>query len=47
VEFARIGEMIAEVVDGMVRVGEGGDDVVEAQVRAEVRDLTGRFPIYI
>jgi len=46
-EFTRIGELIAEVVDGMIRAGEGGDSLVEARVRAEVRDLTGRFPIYI
>ncbi len=46
-EFARIGELIADVVDGLVRAGEGGDGAVEARVRAEVRDLTGRFPIYI
>ena len=46
-EFMRIGELIAEVVDGMVRSGEGGDSAVEAKVRAEVRGLTGRFPIYI
>jgi glycine hydroxymethyltransferase len=46
-EFARIGELIAQVVDGMVQAGEGGDSVVEDKVRAEVRDLTGRFPIYI
>ena len=43
-EFTRIGELIAEVVDGMIRAGEGGDSLVEARVRAEVRDLTGRFP---
>ena len=43
----RIGQLIADVVDGMVRSGEGGDKAVESRVRAEVRDLTGRFPIYM
>ncbi|WP_374570208.1 serine hydroxymethyltransferase [Phenylobacterium sp.] len=43
-EFKRIGEMIAEVVDGLA---QGGDNsAVEAKVREEVLALTKRFPIY-
>ena len=43
-EFRRIGQLIAQVVDG-VKNGEG-DAAVEAKVKAEVLDITARFPIY-
>jgi glycine hydroxymethyltransferase len=46
-EFRRIGKLIAEVVDGLAANGEEANEVVEARVRSEVRDLTARFPIYI
>jgi glycine hydroxymethyltransferase len=43
-EFRRIGQLIAEVVDGLAA---GGDNsAVEAKVRDEVLTLTRRFPIY-
>jgi glycine hydroxymethyltransferase len=43
-EFRRIGQMIAEVVDGLAA---GGDNsAVEAKIRDEVLALTRRFPIY-
>ena len=43
-EFRRIGQMIAEVVDGLAA---GGDNsAVEAKVRDEGLALTRRFPIY-
>ena len=43
-EFRRIGQLIAEVVEGLAA---GGDNsAVEAKVRAEVQTLTRRFPIY-
>jgi glycine hydroxymethyltransferase len=43
-EFRRIGQLIAEVVDGL---SKGGDNsAVEAKVREEVLTLTRRFPIY-
>ncbi len=45
-EFRTIGQLIAEVVDGMSRNGEEGDGQVEARVRARVEELCGRFPIY-
>jgi glycine hydroxymethyltransferase len=44
-EFARIGELIAQVADGVARDGEDNGGV-EAEVRKEVLDLTARFPIY-
>jgi glycine hydroxymethyltransferase len=45
-EFRRIGQLIAEVVDGLAAHGEEGNGEVEARVRGEVRGLTARFPIY-
>ncbi len=45
-EFRRIGQLIAEVVDGLAANGEEGNGEVEARVRGEVKDLTARFPIY-
>ena len=44
-EFKRVGELIATVVDTLAGDGEG-DPAVEAGVRDEVLELTGRFPIY-
>ena len=45
-EFRDIGDMIADVLDGLRQKGEHGDPAVEAQVRARVRTLCERFPIY-
>ena len=45
-EFHQIGQMIAEVVDGLRKNGEAGDAQVEAHVRARVEELCARFPIY-
>jgi len=45
-EFRRIGQLIAEVVDGLAVNGEEGNGEVEARVRRQVLDLTARFPIY-
>jgi glycine hydroxymethyltransferase len=45
-EFRRIGQMIAEVVDGLAVNGEAGNGEVETRVRGQVLDLTARFPIY-
>ncbi len=43
-EFRRVGQLIAEVVDGLA---EGGDNsAVEAKVREDVLALTKRFSIY-
>ncbi|MDP2697865.1 serine hydroxymethyltransferase [Thalassospira sp.] len=44
-EFAYIGELIADVLDAMVDNPEGNPKI-EADVRANVRDLCQRFPIY-
>ena len=44
-EFRKVGELIARVID-TVSGDKPGDEAVEAAVRAEVLELTGRFPIY-
>ena len=44
-EFRQIGHWIGEVVDGLSR-DKKDNGAVEAKVRAEVLDLTARFPIY-
>ena len=44
-EFRRIGELIDDVVDGLAANGED-NGVVEQRVKAEVLELTRRFPIY-
>jgi glycine hydroxymethyltransferase len=45
-EFRLIGELIIEVLDGLAANGEDNNSAVEAQVRAKVKTLTDRFPIY-
>ena len=38
--------MIADVLDGLAANGHEGNAAVEADVRARVKTLTQRFPIY-
>jgi glycine hydroxymethyltransferase len=45
-EFRKVGELIVETLDGLAANGEAGNAAVEAKVRANVADLTRRFPIY-
>jgi glycine hydroxymethyltransferase len=45
-EFREIGELIAEVVEGLRTNGDEGDGQVEAHVRDKVANLCDRFPIY-
>jgi len=45
-EFAQIGGLIAEVVEGLRKNGEAGDAQVEASVQARVEELCAKFPIY-
>ncbi len=44
-EFTKVGQMISQVLDGLVENGEN-NGAVEAAVREEVLELCGRFPIY-
>jgi glycine hydroxymethyltransferase len=45
-EFRDIADMIADVLEGLRTNGHEGNGAVEAQVKARVRDLCARFPIY-
>ena len=45
-EFADVGRMTVEVLDGLAANGESGNVAVEAKVRGDVAELTRRFPIY-
>jgi glycine hydroxymethyltransferase len=45
-EFAEIGRLIVEVIDGLALNGEEGNGAVEAAVKAKVKGLCDRFPIY-
>jgi glycine hydroxymethyltransferase len=45
-EFREIGNMVADVLDGLAKNGETGDAQVEANVRERVAALCARFPIY-
>ena len=45
-EFKKVGELIAETLDGLAKHGEPGNAAVEAKVKAGARELTQRFPIY-
>lgn len=45
-EWKEIGALILEVVDGLVANGEDGNADVEKAVRAKVKALCDRFPIY-
>ena len=45
-EFAQVGQLIAETLDGLSANGEAGNAAAEASVRERVMALTARFPIY-
>ena len=45
-EFRAIGQMIAEVVEGLRKNGAEGDGQIEEHVRERVNALCARFPIY-
>jgi glycine hydroxymethyltransferase len=45
-EFREVGQLIAQVVEGLSRNGDEGDGQTEEHVRAKVAALTERFPIY-
>ena len=45
-EFKLIGNMVADVLDGLREKGEAGDPAIEADVRQRVQALCDRFPIY-
>ena len=45
-EFRQVGQLIAEVLDGVAQSEDGTAPLLEASVKQKVRALTGRFPIY-
>ncbi len=45
-EFEEIGDMIADVLEGLKTNGHEGNQAVEADVNQRVRALCARFPIY-
>ncbi|MDE0932476.1 MAG: serine hydroxymethyltransferase [Novosphingopyxis baekryungensis] len=45
-EFQEIGDMVADVLEGLRDKGEEGDPKVEADVKKRVETLCDRFPIY-
>jgi glycine hydroxymethyltransferase len=45
-EFRQVGEMIADVLDGLAGSNDGGNDAVERAVGARVLEMCARFPIY-
>ncbi len=45
-EFELVGELILEVLDGLVANGEADNSALEADVAKKVVALTDRFPIY-
>ena len=44
-EFTKIGNLIGDVLDGLVKNPDNNSDV-ENSVRAEVREICRAFPIY-
>ena len=45
-EFQEVGRMIVEVLDGLAKSNSGNNDELESSVRARVRVMCQRFPIY-
>jgi glycine hydroxymethyltransferase len=45
-EFREIGLMINEVLEGLGRSNDGGNEAVEQAVGARVKALCARFPLY-
>ena len=45
-EFRQIARWIVEVVDGLAKNGDADNSEVEAKVKAEVKALCARFPLY-
>ena len=45
-EFKKVGELIADTLDGLAKNGDAGNADVEAKVKAGASELTQRFPVY-
>ncbi|OYX10544.1 MAG: hypothetical protein B7Z15_13560, partial [Rhizobiales bacterium 32-66-8] len=44
--FEQVGDMIAAVLQGLAQSEHQGNALIEARVRADVRALCQRFPVY-
>ena len=45
-EFQKVGELIADTLDGLAKNGDAGNADVEAKVKVSASELTQRFPVY-
>ncbi len=45
-EFSQVGDFITEVLEGLAKNGEAENAAVEENVKAKVKAMTARFPIY-
>ncbi len=45
-EFKKVGELLADTLDGLARNGDQGNADVEAKTKAGASELTQRFPVY-
>ncbi|QBR70547.1 serine hydroxymethyltransferase [Beijerinckiaceae bacterium] len=45
-EFKRVGDLIADTLDGLAKNGDANNASVEAKVKESVTELTSRFPVY-
>ena len=45
-EFKRVAEIIVDVLDGLAKTGETGNEAAEAEGRRRAEELTRRFPVY-
>jgi glycine hydroxymethyltransferase len=45
-EFKKVGELLADTLDGLARNGDQGNADVEAKTKAGGSELTQRFPVY-
>ena len=46
VEFRKVGQLIAQVVEGLSKNGPEGDAQVEEHVRSQVSELCANYPVY-
>jgi glycine hydroxymethyltransferase len=46
-EFKEIGQMIVQVLDGLVKYGVAGNDSVEKDVKGKIDIMCKKFPIYL
>ncbi|HUB64152.1 MAG TPA: serine hydroxymethyltransferase [Methylocella sp.] len=45
-EFQKVGQLIADTLDGLAKNGDQGNAEVEAKTKAAASELTERFPVY-